>query len=109
MPSRVRKWFLTDLDSLNSRFTALANAFPNDKYSWRPGPGVRSVGEVFMHVASELYVFAPMIYSAQPSEVIPHPQEKGAMEKFEHMSTKPRCAEAPGRRTRVCDQRRWRS
>jgi hypothetical protein len=85
----VRKQFLTDLDTLNARFAALANAFPADKYAWRPGPGVRSVGEVFMHVNSEFYVYVPMVYSAQPSAVIPHPQEKGAMEKFEQMSTKP--------------------
>ena len=29
----------------------LANAIPADKYTWRPGPGVRSVGEVYMHIA----------------------------------------------------------
>jgi DinB superfamily len=83
----VRKQFLADLDTLNVKFTALAQAFPDDKYSWRPGPGVRSVGEVFMHVASELYVYVPLVYGAQPSPVIPH--EKGATEKFEQMSTKP--------------------
>ena len=30
----------------------LANAIPADKYSWRPAPGVRSVSEVFMHIAT---------------------------------------------------------
>jgi uncharacterized damage-inducible protein DinB len=25
---------------------------PEEKYSWRPGPGVRSIGEVFIHIAS---------------------------------------------------------
>lgn len=29
----------------------LADAIPAEKYSWRPGPGVRSVSEVFMHIA----------------------------------------------------------
>ena len=55
----VRKQFLADLDTLQSKFVALAQAFPADKYSWRPAPGVRSVGEAFMHVASEFYVYAP--------------------------------------------------
>ncbi len=31
---------------------ALAKAVPEEKYSWRPGPGVRSIGEVFIHIAS---------------------------------------------------------
>ncbi len=30
---------------------ALAKAVPEEKYSWRPGPGVRSMGEVFLHIA----------------------------------------------------------
>jgi len=30
----------------------LAKAIPAGKYDWRPGPGVRSVSEVFMHIAA---------------------------------------------------------
>ncbi|HXS97088.1 MAG TPA: DinB family protein [Candidatus Limnocylindrales bacterium] len=30
---------------------ALAKAVPADKYEWRPGPGVRSFKEVFLHIA----------------------------------------------------------
>lgn len=30
---------------------ALAETIPAEKYSWRPAPGVRSVSEVFMHLA----------------------------------------------------------
>ncbi|HUA58458.1 MAG TPA: DinB family protein [Verrucomicrobiae bacterium] len=30
---------------------ALAKALPEEKYSWRPGPGVRSFREVFLHIA----------------------------------------------------------
>ncbi len=33
----------------------LAAAMPADKYSWRPGEGVRSVGEVYMHIAGANY------------------------------------------------------
>ena len=32
-----------------------AEAIPQDKYSWRPGAGVRSVSEAFMHVAGGNY------------------------------------------------------
>jgi uncharacterized damage-inducible protein DinB len=37
----------------------LAQAIPADKYSWRPGPGVRSVSEVYMHIAlSNFYLLS---------------------------------------------------
>jgi hypothetical protein len=85
--AEVRKQFVEDLDTLQTKFIALANAFPADKYAWRPAPGVRSVGEVFMHAASEFYVYSPLAYGATPSPVIP--REKGSMQKFEQMSTKP--------------------
>jgi uncharacterized damage-inducible protein DinB len=63
--SHVKTEFLTDLDSLHSKFMALANAIPADKYSWRPAQGVRSVSEVFMHVAGEWYHWAPASMSAK--------------------------------------------
>jgi len=82
----MRTRFLKDLDSLQGRFLALAEAFPAEKYSWRPGAAVRSVGEVFMHVASEYYVYAPMSYGATASPVVGRGQE--AFQKFEAQSTK---------------------
>jgi len=33
----------------------LAGAIPSEKYGWRPGPGVRSVSEVIMHIAVANY------------------------------------------------------
>ena len=82
----VRKQFLADIDTLESKFLALAEAFPASKYAWRPAQGVRSVGEAFMHVASEFYVYAPMAYGATRSPVIPRGQD--SFKKFESMSTK---------------------
>jgi len=83
----VRTRFLIDLDTVQVKFLALANAFPADKYAWRPSPGVRSVGEVFMHVASEFYLYTPMAYGASPSPVVAMSDE--ALSKFEQTPTKP--------------------
>ena len=33
------------------QLVALAEKIPAEKYAWRPGPGVRSTSEVFMHIA----------------------------------------------------------
>jgi hypothetical protein len=82
----IRKRFLIDLDTLQSKFLALAEAIPAEKYSWRPSPGVRSIGEAFMHVASEYYVYTPMSYGAARSPVIPRGPE--AFKTFESKSTK---------------------
>lgn len=82
----IRKQFMTDLDTLQSKFMALADAIPAEKYSWRPRPGVRSIGEVFMHVASEYYVFTPMSFGGARSPVIPRGQD--AFKNFEANSTK---------------------
>jgi len=82
----VRKQFLADIDTLHSKFVALANAFPADKYAWRPSPGVRSVGEAFQHVAAEFYVWGPMAYGGQRASVIQAGRE--GMQKWEAASAK---------------------
>ncbi len=85
--AEVRKQYLADLDSLHSKFVALADAIPSDKYSWRPAPGVRSIGEAFMHAASEYYTFAPAAYGGTRSPLIERSRE--GYQKFEAMSSKP--------------------
>ena len=83
----VRQAYLTELDSLQSKFLQLAEAFPADKYSWRPTAGVRSVGEVFMHVATEYYLFSPMLFGAPSSPVVGSGPQ--AYRKLEASATKP--------------------
>jgi uncharacterized damage-inducible protein DinB len=42
---------LSPLDELERQVIALAKAIPEEKYSWRPAPGVRSIKETFQHIA----------------------------------------------------------
>jgi len=83
----MRKQFMADLDTMYSKFAALAEAIPAEKYSWRPAEGVRSIGEAFQHVSSEFYVFTPMAYGATASPLVTRSRE--GFQKFEAMSTKP--------------------
>jgi uncharacterized damage-inducible protein DinB len=46
---------LQDLEIVQKKFVALANAIPADKFTWRPSADSRSLGEVFLHVAGERY------------------------------------------------------
>ena len=41
-----------DLEATGDKLISLAEAFPADKYGWRPAEGIRSVSEVFVHVAN---------------------------------------------------------
>ena len=41
-----------DLERTGAKLVSLAEAIPADKYGWRPAEGVRSVSEVFVHVAN---------------------------------------------------------
>jgi uncharacterized damage-inducible protein DinB len=42
---------LAPMSDLESKVMALAKTVPEEKYSWRPAQGVRSFGEVFLHIA----------------------------------------------------------
>ena len=73
--AHLRERYLTDMDSVHSKFMQLANAIPEDKYGWRPVPGVRSVSEVLMHVVSEWLFYGPMSVGAKPPEDFGVPKE----------------------------------
>jgi uncharacterized damage-inducible protein DinB len=47
----------------------LAEAIPADKYSWRPAPGVRSVSEVFMHIAMANFYLLSVTGPKMPADV----------------------------------------
>lgn len=58
------------IEDAEKKLIALANAFPADKFSWRPSKEVRTVSEVFVHVAMENFDIPPMIGTKEsPSKV----------------------------------------
>jgi uncharacterized damage-inducible protein DinB len=50
-PAGVRGEILAQFNEGAERLVQLAEAIPQDKFTWRPGEGVRSVSEVLLHVA----------------------------------------------------------
>lgn len=54
---------MKDVEGVEKKPIALAKATPPEKLAWRPGAGVRSFGEVFLHVASDNY-FIPASFGA---------------------------------------------
>jgi hypothetical protein len=67
----VKASFLNDLETLRGKFLGLAQAFPQDKYTWRPMDGVRSVSEVLMLAAFEGYNFIPSTFGAKGADLGP--------------------------------------
>src|SRR5712692_4507407 len=55
--SGLRGDFLRQLDDVEKKVTGLAQAMPQEKYTWRPAEGVRSVSEVLVHIAGANYFF----------------------------------------------------
>lgn len=47
---------LTQTDVVRDKLMGLAEAIPEEDYGWRPMEGVRSVAEVFQHVAADNYL-----------------------------------------------------
>jgi uncharacterized damage-inducible protein DinB len=51
-PAPAAADILLSFSDSEKKVMALAKAVPEEKYAWRPAPGVRSFGEVFVHIAS---------------------------------------------------------
>jgi uncharacterized damage-inducible protein DinB len=51
----VKGDMLSWISDAEGKLIELAEATPEGKYSWSPGKGVRTTGEVFMHVAAANY------------------------------------------------------
>ena len=58
---------LRDVGDVERKVVGLARAVPADKYAWRPAPGVRSVGDVVMHVAADNYLFPAILGTPAPA------------------------------------------
>ena len=66
----LRREFLADLATMHDKVVSLAQAIPEDKYSWRPSTGVRSISEVLMHIASEWYLWTPHSIGAREATIV---------------------------------------
>ena len=56
-----------DVNDLQRKMIDLATAIPESAYGWRPAPGVRSIGEVFLHVAADNYLIPIFMGAPAPA------------------------------------------
>ncbi len=70
---------VSDVQGVAEKVVSLAQAIPQETYTWRPEEGVRSVGEVLMHITSANYRF-PGIIGIRPPEGTPEAWVRGNAE-----------------------------
>jgi uncharacterized damage-inducible protein DinB len=66
---------------VSRQLVALAEAIPAEKYAWRPGAGVRSTGEVFMHIAQANFYLLSRTGPPLPPDFAASQQDKTATDK----------------------------
>lgn len=62
-----RAEFFENLDEVEEKIMDLVQSTPADRFTWRPAPDVRSVSEVYMHVAGGNYFLATFLGVPSPS------------------------------------------
>lgn len=72
--------FLFQQTGVEKEILGLAEATPAEKFSWRPGEGVRSVSEVYMHLVGANYML-PSFAGVKVPEGITRDMEKTVTEK----------------------------
>jgi len=77
----ARGEFLAELAFYEQRYTRLAEAIPAEKYSWRPAEGVRSIGEVYAHIAAANYGIARALGTPPPAGIDPKAINAAAADK----------------------------
>jgi uncharacterized damage-inducible protein DinB len=80
MASGFKQDLIKDIEEAEKKLVMLAEAVPAEKYSWRPGDGVRSISEVYMHVAGGNYLL-PSFAGYTPPPGISRDMEKTITEK----------------------------
>lgn len=83
----VRAAIQAQIDEGEKKLTQLAEAMPAEKYAWRPGEKVRSVGEVYMHVAGGNYFLTNLMGAPKDEKVNPREFDKDANDKAKTIAT----------------------
>jgi peptidylprolyl isomerase len=60
---------MLSFDPVEKQVLALARAVPEEKYAWRPGPGVGSFQEVFIHIANGNSLLLHLAAGTAPQEL----------------------------------------
>lgn len=85
---------MKDVGELEKKMMDLAKAVPAAKYGYRPAAGVRSIGEVVMHVASDNYFIPAAAGTAAPAATGINPDDYKTVVAYEKRAMSPDSAVA---------------
>ncbi len=66
--AKLKAEFLANFDDTAKKIVTLAEAVPQEKYGYRPGPGVRSISEVYMHLTGANYMIPNALGAKMPTD-----------------------------------------
>jgi uncharacterized damage-inducible protein DinB len=70
-----------------NEFIRLAEAIPAEKYTWRPGPGVRSIAEVLLHASGANYNMYKFVGAPPPAGLDVQSLEQSTTDKAKIIAT----------------------
>jgi uncharacterized damage-inducible protein DinB len=68
-PEGIWQGYDPEWGHVSSQLIALAEATPSEKFTWRPGPGVRSMSEVYMHIAIANFYLLSLTGPKMPADL----------------------------------------
>ena len=75
LPEGIFQGFDGEWSYVSRRLLSLAEAIPAEKFNWRPAPGVRSIGEVYVHILITNFYLLSTIGPAVPAGIPPAPEQ----------------------------------
>ena len=69
------------IEEQENKVVSLAEAVPQEKYAWSPGEGVRSTGQIYLHIALANYLFAKFLGVEPPADFVPKGFDQSTTEK----------------------------
>jgi uncharacterized damage-inducible protein DinB len=69
MPEGIWEGYDGEWTHVSQQLVALAEATPAEKFTWRPGPGVRSTSEVYMHIVMANFYLLSVTGPKMPADL----------------------------------------
>lgn len=76
LPPGLGRGYLGELEHTGRQTLELAAAMPEEKYSWRPAPGIMSVAEVYTHVYVGTFMLLDQAGHKPPKDLVTKPKTK---------------------------------
>ena len=93
-PAGIWQGYDGEWDHVSRQLIALAEATPASKFSWRPAAGVRSTGEVYMHIALANFSLLSVTGPKMAAEITSSTTEKTYTDKAQIIDLLKRSLEA---------------